>query len=201
MPAAGESLKPYIITSPNSSPVQKQLRKHGVRFGRELILRSNHRPYVNGEIFLDFIKTVFLPYLAWLRGLAECSAEDTVLFMHNSSVHVTDDVMCLLTEARVRIITFASHTTQIFQILDLTLFGILKRRPRYQLPFENDNAKVKRIMKVYHNFRQTTVPPNVWGAFHALGLDFNTRREPYQLLFDEEKLRGRAGFRELWSAE
>jgi hypothetical protein len=40
-----------------------------------------------------------------------------------------------------------------------------------------------------------------WGAFHALGFDFNKRREPYQLLFGEEKLRGSAGFRELWSMD
>jgi hypothetical protein len=30
--AVGESLPTYIVTSQNSSPVQEQLRKHGVRF-------------------------------------------------------------------------------------------------------------------------------------------------------------------------
>jgi hypothetical protein len=54
-------------------------------------------------------------------------------------------------------------------------------------------------MEVYHDLRQTMVPSNAWGAFHALGLDFDTRREPSRLLFDEEKLRGRAGFQELWA--
>jgi hypothetical protein len=53
-------------------------------------------------------------------------------------------------------------------------------------------------MKVYHDYRQTMVPSNVWGAFHALGLDFDTRRELSRLLFDEEKLRGRVGLQELW---
>jgi hypothetical protein len=48
--------------------------------------------------------------------------------MDNRSFHVTDDVIRLLTEARERVITFAPHTTQIFQILDLKLFGVLKRR-------------------------------------------------------------------------
>jgi hypothetical protein len=89
--------------------------------------------------------------------------------------------------------TFAGHTTHIFQVLDLTLFGALKRRPRYELPFETDNSTVKLLMKVYNDFRQTMVPSNVWGAFHALVFDYDTRREPSRLLFDEEKLRGSGG--------
>jgi hypothetical protein len=43
--------------------------------------------------------------------------------------------------------------------------------------------------------------PNVWGTFRALSFEFefDTRREPYELLFDEVKLRESAGFEELWS--
>jgi hypothetical protein len=62
--------------------------------------------------------------------------------MDHCSVHVTDDVIRLLTDTTVRVTTFASQTTQIFQILDLTLFGVLKRRARYELPFQNDHARV-----------------------------------------------------------
>jgi hypothetical protein len=62
--------------------------------------------------------------------------------MDNCSAHLTDAVIRLRTEERERVITFAPHTSQIFQILDLTLFGVLKRRPRYELPFENDNTTV-----------------------------------------------------------
>jgi hypothetical protein len=199
--AAGESLMPYIITSQNSPAVQEQLRQHRVRFGRDLILTSNHRPYVNAEIFLEYVRTVFLPSLVCVLGLGAFAAEEAVSLMDNCSAHVTDGMIHLLTEARVRVITFAPHTTHVFQVLDLTLFGVLKRRPRYALPFQTDNSMVKFIMKVYHDFKQTMVPSNVWGAFHALGFDYDTRREPSRLLFDEEKLRGRAGFEELWSLD
>jgi hypothetical protein len=43
--------------------------------------------------------------------------------------------------------------------------------------------------------------PNLEGGFRAFGLEFDTRRGPYRLLFDEGKLRGSAGFRELWSVD
>jgi hypothetical protein len=84
----------------------------------------------------------------------------------------------LLTETRVRVITFALDTTQIFQVLNVTLLSVLKRRPRYELPFEDEEETVKCIMKVYHDFKQTIVEPNIWGAFQAIGFEFDTEAEP-----------------------
>jgi hypothetical protein len=61
----------------------------------------------------------------------------------------------------VRVITFAPHTTQIFQILPVTLFGVLKRRLGYKLPFEDQNETVPFIMKVYSDFKQTMAESNI----------------------------------------
>jgi hypothetical protein len=47
---------------------------------------------------------------------------------------------------------FAPHTTQIFRVLDLALFGVLRRCPRYELPFDENNATLKVTTKVYHDF-------------------------------------------------
>jgi hypothetical protein len=121
--------------------------------------------------------------------------------MDSCPSHVTHDVIGLLAEAPVRIITFAPHTTQIFQVLDLTLFGVLKRRLGYELPFEDEKETVKFIMKVYHGFNQTMVEHNICRAFWAIGFEFDIEEEPYRLLFKEEKLRQIEGFRELWSID
>jgi hypothetical protein len=67
--AAEESLIPYIITSQAPTSVQERLRKEGVRFGTDFVSRSNPSPHINAEIFLDYIRTVFLPNLAELRTL------------------------------------------------------------------------------------------------------------------------------------
>jgi hypothetical protein len=50
--AAGESLIPYMITSQDSASVREQLKKHGVRFGTGLVLKSNAEPDINREMFL-----------------------------------------------------------------------------------------------------------------------------------------------------
>jgi hypothetical protein len=71
----------------------------------------------------------------------------------------------------------------------------------YELPFDGDSATVKVIMMTYHDFTHTNVPSNVWGAFHALALEFATTSKPYGLLFDEVKLRESAGLYDLCSAD
>jgi hypothetical protein len=63
-------------------------------------------------------------------------------------------VIGILIETQVRVITFAPHATQMFRLLDLTLFGVLKHQPRYDLPFDDDTATVKFIMKVYRDFKR-----------------------------------------------
>jgi hypothetical protein len=160
-------------------------------------LKSDQEPYINPSIFHDDIRTVFLPYLASLRGLAEFAEKVAFLLMYHCSAPVADHVIRLLTEARVRVITFAPHTTQVFQVLDLALFRVLKRCSRYELPVGENTAIVKAITKVYHDFTQTMAWPNVWRTFRALGFEFDTRRDPYEGLFDEGKLRESAGFQEL----
>jgi hypothetical protein len=64
---------------------------------------------------------------------------------------------------------------------------------------ENDHVTIPFIIKVYHDFKQTTVPPNIGKRFHALGLDLGMRTDPERLLFDEEQLRGSVPCSEFWS--
>jgi hypothetical protein len=44
---AGESLTPYIMISQDSPSVREQLKKHGVRLGTDVIVKSNGKPYIN----------------------------------------------------------------------------------------------------------------------------------------------------------
>jgi hypothetical protein len=81
----------------------------------------------------------------------------------------------------------------------VTLFGVGKRRPRYELPFEDEKETVTFIMNGYHDFKQTIVHPNISGTFQAIGFDFEFDKDakPYRLFFNEEKLRQSASCRPL----
>jgi hypothetical protein len=197
--AVGESLIPYIVTSHDSSCVREQLRTHRVRFGTDLILKQRAKACVNSKIFLEYIHMVFLPNLNELQSLEEFADEDAVLLMDNCSSHVGEEVLSLLQDSRVRVITWAHHTTHIFQDLYLCLFGVLKRRGQYVLPFDHDQATTNSLLKIHRTFRQTMIEPNIWRAFQEAGLGFDTSSEPYRIRFSEEKLRSTPGFQEIWS--
>jgi hypothetical protein len=108
-------------------------------------------------------------------------------------------VVALLAKVRVRVITFAQHTIEIFQVLDVTLSGLLKPHTSHELPFGDDTATVQFIMKVHHDSKQTMGNSTRWRAFQALvfELEFDTTSEAYRLLFNEEKTREIARFRGL----
>jgi hypothetical protein len=102
-------------------------------------------------------------------------------------------VIAALTNARVRVITFAPHTTHIFQMLDVVLFGAMKKRTS-RLEMWNEEADTAAfIIRLYHDFKQTMVKVNVWGAFSAIGFSYDIRESPYRSLFDEEKFRQSGG--------
>jgi hypothetical protein len=97
-------------------------------------MKSNARPYINAEIFLDCIRTV-------------CTEAIPVLLTDDCSSLIASDVIGLLSESRVCEITVTPPTTQLFQVLDVTLFGALKRNLRYQLPFGDEKATVNSLSK------------------------------------------------------
>jgi hypothetical protein len=125
----------------------------------------------NADFFENYIRTVFLPHLAITRIMQSIPEETAVRLMDNCSLHLTPVVIDLLSTARVRIVPFAPHTTQIVQVLDLdfALFGVLKRRGQYQMPFGDDRRTARFIKKVYHDFRSTMTDINIWGHFEGLG--------------------------------
>jgi hypothetical protein len=159
-------------------------------------LKLRQKPYSNAGIFLPYIRTILLPYSDIFPGLAVLSQEIAVLLMTRYSAHISDDVIRIPTEARANVVSFAPDTTQVFQLVDLTLFGVLKRCPRYELPLDENEAPVKAIAKVYHDSADTIVLGNVCRAFRACAFEFGMTRERYDFLFDEVKLRKSAGFRE-----
>jgi hypothetical protein len=67
-----------VIACLSAAHVREQLKKHGVRFGTDFLLKGRAKPYINDEIFLKYIRMVFLPNLNELRSLEQFADEDAV---------------------------------------------------------------------------------------------------------------------------
>jgi hypothetical protein len=50
--------------------------------------------------------------------------------MDNCSDHITPEIFRLLGENQIKIVTFAPRTTNIFQVLDLSFFGVFKTKEK-----------------------------------------------------------------------
>jgi hypothetical protein len=89
--------------------------------------------HVIGSIILSQESTI--PPVERISAESEIKEEDAQLLMDHCLSHLASDMMDLVNAARVRVATFANHTTQIFQLLDLIFFAIFKRQGKYNLPF------------------------------------------------------------------
>jgi hypothetical protein len=79
-------------------------------------------------------------------------------------------------------VTFAPNTTQIFQLLDLTLFGIFKREGQYHLPFGNLETTVDFVDKVYTKMAKTLTLSNIRAAFQAIEVEWRLTREASHIM-------------------
>jgi hypothetical protein len=187
-----------MVTSQASHSVSRCLSTTGVRSAAHFFPQQRNKPYINSEQFVDHIRCVFLPYLSNLCRRPELSGEKSVLLMDNCPPHVMQRLLDLLSQARVRAITFAPRTTKIFQVLGVTLFGVFKRHGQYHLPFGTENRIADFIFKTDKDFRLTMIDTNICGAFREMGLLFHDIDDVRRVLFDEISLRQSQGFQELW---
>jgi hypothetical protein len=152
----------------------------GIRLGVDSVLKNRSKPYVSRKLFLDFIKKIFVPYLIELRDSEELEGCEAVLLMHNCSPHIADDIITVLPSVRVRVIQFATHTTHIFQLLDVVLFGAMKKHPIGLDTLDKEQPTAAFLLKVYHDFKQMMIEVNIWGAFAAIGLSYDIAHNPYR---------------------
>jgi hypothetical protein len=126
-----------------------------------LILKHRDTHYVNADPFEDYVQTVFLPQLLITHLIQTLREEDAVLLMDNCSPQPTPVVLDLLSTARVWIVAFAPHTTQIFQVIELALFRVSKRRAQYQSPFDDHSRSARFINNAYHDLGSTTADAKI----------------------------------------
>jgi hypothetical protein len=164
-----------VVTSQDSGAVRPDLDADGVQVGWHSIFKHRDKPYAPAKLFEDDLRSVFLPHLIIIRIVKDLREEDAVLLMDNCSHHITQAVIELLSTARVCVVmvTFApqSHTRQIFQVLDFTLFGVLKGRGQSQLPLGDDAGSARFFEKKDHDhdFQMTMIEPISREHFEASG--------------------------------
>jgi hypothetical protein len=103
-----------------------------------------------------------------------------------------------MAKAWIKAIRFETDMIHIFQILDLCLFGNLKKRQQSILSMYSIFATFGDLTKILHNVLQAGVETNIQSTFLTCRFEFNPNFWPYSLVFRDEKLRESESFQEFW---
>jgi transposase len=61
--AAGEHITPFFVCSQINDTVERRLKTEGFIMGVDLIIKRRTKPYMNSQLFAEYISTVLLPYI------------------------------------------------------------------------------------------------------------------------------------------
>jgi hypothetical protein len=158
-----------LLIAPRQS--ENRIFENGVRAGVDLKLEIRPSPYVDANLFRKYIQEMFLPAVATNRRLPGCKNQPAILFCDNRACHCFDAILKELAGNGVLVLTYSPHTSHIFQVLDLVLFGNLKRCKKYQTRDENEDHEVDHILRNF-NFLILTHRKTVYRHYHLL-LDYH----------------------------
>ena len=88
-----------------------------------------------------------------------------ILFFDNCSSHFDEGLLETLAQHIVLVITYLSHTSHIFQVLDLVLFDILKVHKKYFKKNDHIPPKIDHPYRIFQAYKQITYSTSVRSAF------------------------------------
>jgi hypothetical protein len=90
--------------------------------------------------------------------------------MNNSSIHLQREILQMLAEHRVKVVTFPPHTSPIFQRVDVRLFGSFEKQMQDRVSWDSDETTAGFIKRISDMMKQTLVKENVRSAFTGFDL-------------------------------
>lgn len=196
--AAGDALTPMVITS---NAIKNSIWSKGLRPDHDVFLRRREPPYINEELFYEYITQVLLPFVSYKRRNTHYDHQKAVLMMDSCSSHISERILKIMGENNIIVLTFPSHTTNLFQALDLSFFGALKTNKQSSLGDFGEDSINEQITKLIHSYQKTATCFTIRGTFRRVGLEPYETNWPFKLRFVEERVRENPGFKSLWDLD
>jgi hypothetical protein len=131
------------------------------------------------------------------RQLPGCQEKPSVIFCDNCSCHCSDDVLRDLATHGILLMTYPPHSSHIFQVLDVLLFGRLKSA-KYLARDPNLSPQVDHAMRVFRAYEQATTSTTVQGSWQKASFGFVMRSGTRYLWVDKANICGSPDCLELW---
>jgi hypothetical protein len=154
------------------------------------MIRSNDMSYLTRPIFTEYVTSVILPYFAATRESLHLQDFTGVLLCDNYNSHINESIKQLLTNNNIRLVTFPSHISHLFQPLDLVILAAFKREKREVHVGRPVGSQVWEITKLMRALERATDSTNHRTAFRRAGLTVNLQIFPPVASVDSRKLNG-----------
>jgi transposase len=194
--AAGETLCPLVVTTDQSA---RNVFRDGIEEDVDLQVRVARSAYVDAIIFMDYTREILIPRIEDFRKANEIPGSPAILLMDNCSSHLAQTIIDLLSLHQIKVITFPPHTTGIFQMLDLVLFGAFKN---YKSRLSKDPSlpvPADHVLRMFKALELAGASSTVRASFSRAGFVYDKAPDgTYILGFDERRIRESSEFQEVW---
>lgn len=196
--ASGDAYCPLLVSAYSQA---SSVFDCGLRDGIDVKIEIRDSPYINAELFEQYVRDVFFPMVESNRGLPGCERKPAILFCDNCCAHCRQDFLRELAEHGVLLITYPPHTSHIFQVLDLLIFGRLKVAKKHQ-PHDPDlDYRLDHIVRILRAYEIATTSFTIRGSWEKTGFGYVKRDQTFYLYVNEQKIRSSPDFAELWQLD
>ena len=154
---------------------------------------------MNENLFYKYIKDVMIPYIKDVRQIKNIMLEKAVLMMDSASSHCSERILKKLAKHNILALTYPSHTSNLFQALDLVFFGVLKKnKSRIYLDSE-ENFFTNQLLEIIEAYETTSTSRTIRSSFKKAGIIHSCEGDPERVVIDENEVRNNRGFQEIWN--
>jgi hypothetical protein len=121
--ATGDSMTLTVISA---HPIRNSLYANGLCPGENSMIRHRTPRYLNELMFSESISNIFISYVEYIKVSPEFANQDSVFLLDSVGSDNSDRALRVLGYNRILAALVASHMTNIFQILNITLFDAIR---------------------------------------------------------------------------
>jgi hypothetical protein len=151
--ASGDSYCPILI-APTASA--RKLLDTGVKDRIDLSIEVRQPPYATAQLFHPYVTEVFFPALETNRQLPGCENKLCILFCNNCSIHCQNQLLKEFAERGFAVLICPPHTSHLFQVLDLLLFGRLKAAEKYIPRADAEATDTDHLVRIFKTYELVT---------------------------------------------
>jgi hypothetical protein len=96
----------------------------------------------------------------------------------------------------VLVLTYPPHASHIFQVLDVLLFGLVKRFKKYQIRDATLPIHVDHILRLFRAYEAAMASTTIRAAWRQTGFEYEKRNMTTYLSMNEGQIRESRDFRE-----